>query len=536
MGFKMLLHSLLLAVYGFTSVFAAFGFTKSGDNYVIDAGSSNALVFQVSSTSCDINSILYRGTQLQYSGKGSHISSGLGTATVSVSQVTASGTSYIKVTCVTSTLTQYMVVKQAESNIYMATYITAEPSIGELRFIARLLPSVLPNEYPYGSASTTDGGTAIEGSDVFLVNGQTRSKFYSSTRFIDENVHCVNSDTIHACILTPQQESSSGGPFFRDIDNNNAGDSTNLYNYMNSGHVQTEAFRTGLHGPYIMSFSRDGIPTLKSFDTSFFSELSIQGYVAASGRGTVTGTASGVGSSFTPVVHWYNSAAQYWTKASSSGSFTSPAMKPGTYTMVLYQTEFKVASQSVTVSAGKATTSNIKSTLASHTSLFKIGEYDGQPTGFRNADKFQRMHPSDSRMSSWGPLTYTVGSSALTDFPMALFKSVNDPVTIKFTLSSAPSGTATLRIATTLSFAGARPQAKINSYTAAAPAAPTKIDSRGVTRGAYRGFGEVYDVSIPAGTLTSGSNTITISVISGSSGDTFLNPNFIFDTVELFTG
>lgn len=376
----------------------------------------------------------------------------------------------------------------------------------------------------------------IPGAISFLVNGQTRSKFYSSTRFIDENVHCVNSDTIHACILTPQQESSSGGPFFRDIDTNNAGDSTNLYNYMNSGHVQTEAFRTGLHGPYVMTFSRDGIPALKSIDTSFFGELSIQGYVAASGRGTVTGTASGVGSSFTPVVHWYNSAAQYWTKASSSGSFTSPAMKPGTYTMVLYQTEFKVASQSVTVSAGKATTSNIKSTLASHTSLFKIGEYDGQPTGFRNADKFQRMHPSDSRMSSWGPLTYTVGSSALTDFPMALFKGVNDPATIKFTLSSAPSGTATLRIATTLSFAGARPQAKINSYTAAAPAAPTKIDSRGVTRGAYRGFGEVYDVSIPAGTLVSGSNTITISAISGSSGDTFLNPNFIFDAVELFTG
>lgn len=166
MGFKMLLHSLLLAVYGLTSVSAAFGYTESGDNYVIDAGSSNALVFQVSATSCDINSILYRGTQLQYSGKGSHISSGLGTATVSVSQVTVSSVSYIKVTCVTSTLTQYIVVKQAESNIYMATYITAEPSIGELRFIARLLPAVLPSEYPYGVVSTTDGGTAIEGSDV----------------------------------------------------------------------------------------------------------------------------------------------------------------------------------------------------------------------------------------------------------------------------------------------------------------------------------------------------------------------------------
>jgi rhamnogalacturonan endolyase len=330
------------------------------------------------------------------------------------------------------------------------------------------------------------------------------------------------------CIMTPQQESSSGGPFFRDIDSNNAGASTNLYNYMNSGHVQTEAFRTGLHGPYVMQFSRSGVPSVKSVDVSWFGELGITGYVAASGRGKVTGTASGVGSSFQAVVHWYNSAAQYWTVASSSGSFTSPLMKPGTYTMVLYQTELKVAGSSVTVSAGKTTTANIASTFGTaHNTLWKIGEYDGQPTGFRNADKFLRMHPSDTRMSSWGPLTYTVGSSALGDFPMAVFKSVNNPVTIKFTLASAPGAAATLRIATTLSFAGSRPQAVVNSWTGPAPSAPTKIDSRGVTRGAYRGYGEVYDVSIPSGTLVKGSNTITISSLSGSSGDAFLSPNFV---------
>ncbi|KAG4217029.1 hypothetical protein PC116_g34490, partial [Phytophthora cactorum] len=157
---------------------------------------------------------------------------------------------------------------------------------------------------------------------------------------------------------------------------------------------------------------------------------------------------------------------------------------------------------------------------------WKIGEYDGQPTGFLNADKCLRMPPSDKRMSPWKPATFTVGSSALNEFPMALFQTVNNPVTIKFNLKSAP-GAATLRIATTLSYNGARPQAKINSFTAKAPAAPAKIDSRGVTRGAYRGHGEVYDVSIPAGTLVAGDNTITITSISGSSGTTFLNPNFV---------
>ena len=88
-----------------------------------------------------------------------------------------------------------------------------------------------------------------------------------------------------------------------------------------------------------------------------------------------------------------------------------------------------------------------------------------RPTGFRNADKQLRMHPSDSRMDSWSS-TYTVGSSSLSDFPMAVFKSVNNPVTIKFTATSAQTGAATLRIGTTLSFAGGRPQATVSDSVA----------------------------------------------------------------------
>lgn len=270
-------------------------------------------------------------------------------------------------------------------------------------------------------------------------------------------------------------------------------------------------------------------------DTTFFSELGITGYVAASGRGTVIGKASGVDSKFQRVLHWYNKDAQYWAYTNSNGDFTSPSMKPGTYTQVLYQGEFKAGSSSITVSAGKTTTANIAASTQARSTIWQIGDWDGQPNGFRNADKQLRMHPSDSRMSSWGPLTYTVGSSSLDSIPMALFKGVNTPLAIKFTLTSAQaSGAATLRVGTTLSFAGARPSASINSYNAATPAAPTKIDSRGVTRGAYRGFGEVYDYQIPAGTLIAGSNTINLNVASGSSGDLYLSPNVILDAIELF--
>jgi rhamnogalacturonan endolyase len=79
----MLLKGLLLATVACSpSALAAFGVNKSGDNIVVDAGATNALVFTVNAKSCDITSIKYRGEELQSSSKGSHISSGLGSATV----------------------------------------------------------------------------------------------------------------------------------------------------------------------------------------------------------------------------------------------------------------------------------------------------------------------------------------------------------------------------------------------------------------------------------------------------------------------
>lgn len=65
---------------------AAFGVTDNGDSYTIDANSPNPLQFTVDQASCDITSIVYYGSEFQYSGKGSHIGSGLGSATVSATQ------------------------------------------------------------------------------------------------------------------------------------------------------------------------------------------------------------------------------------------------------------------------------------------------------------------------------------------------------------------------------------------------------------------------------------------------------------------
>ncbi|KAG7091923.1 hypothetical protein E1B28_008317 [Marasmius oreades] len=543
----MLAYFLVYAALLLPPVWAAFGLTESGNSYVVDT--DGGLVFTVDKTSGDVTSMKYNGKEAQDSSKHSQISSGIGATCGWVR--TGNSNNYIKITCTTSTLTHYYVAKYKDPSIHMATYTTAEPSVGELRYIARLARSTVPNGY---AASNVDGGSAIEGSDVFLVNGQTRSKFYSSRQFIDDQVHGVTGSAIgiYMVIYGNGYEASSGGPFFRDI-NNQGGSVQELYFCeciatfscehtsdgifvridMNSGHTQTEGWRTGLHGPYALVFTSGAAPSA-NIDPLFWEGLGVQGYVGNSGRGRVSGKASGFPSQFASLISvgFSNSQNQYWVRTDTSGNFVTPYMKPGTYTMTLYKVELAIGSQSATVSAGGTTSANIASSEANPAVIWQIGDFDGTPRGFLNADKIETMHPSDSRMASWGGKTFTVGNNVNT-FPMAIFKDIGG-VTIKFTLTSSQLGARTLQIGTTLAFAGGRPVVVVNSWTSAIPAIPSQPDSRGVTRGTWRGNNIMYTYNIPAGTLIAGTNTISITVASGSSGAQFLSPNIVFDALRLY--
>lgn len=69
---------------------------------------------------------------------------------------------------------------------------TAEPSIGELRFIARLKSNLLTTSAFPQSYSGSGTAGAVEGSDVYKDgSGYTYSKFYSSVRFIEDKCHWV---------------------------------------------------------------------------------------------------------------------------------------------------------------------------------------------------------------------------------------------------------------------------------------------------------------------------------------------------------
>ncbi|KAI1098730.1 polysaccharide lyase family 4 protein [Jackrogersella minutella] len=507
---------------------AAFGLTTTSDKYKVDT--NGGLVFEVNRANGDITSLQFNGVEYQGNSKASAINSGLGTSQLSAETI---DDKYVKITAKSSSLPviQYYVAKPDDATVYMATYITGEVDPGELRWLARLRQDSLPTGV-HGEVGNNIGCTAFEGKDTFRCsNGQTRCKMYTSDRFIDDQVHGVSGSNAAVWMIMPSTayETSSGGPFMRDINSQTGSSDQELYWYMNSGHVRTEAWRFGLMGPYAMKFTKGDQPS-SDLDTSFFGNLDVQGYIPESQRGSVSGSASGVPSGFEAVVHWYNDKAQYWVKA-TNGAFKSPPMKPGTYTMKLYKGEYEVANDTVAVTAGSDTAKNIDSKEPNPSVVWRIGDFDGRPLELKNGDKIERMHPSDTRMGTWGG-TFTVGQSSARDFPMALFSKTGGNVKVNFNLDADQVRDLTLRVGTTLSFKGGRPSAAIGSWAGKDPGAPKLIDSRGVTRGAYRGYGEVYTWTVPASALKNGENTLTLGVY-GSGDQDYLSANYIVDAMEL---
>jgi rhamnogalacturonan endolyase len=332
------------------------------------------------------------------------------------------------------------------------------------------------------------------------------------------------------------RESSLGGPFFRDIQNQ-SGTDTEVYNYMNSGHAQTATFiRTGLHGPSALMFTGGTAPAAVP-DMSWMGTLGLAGWVLPSGRGKVIGNGLlGRDTNYVYTVGFENTTAQYWTRATASGTFGSYNMKPGPYKMTVYKNELAVYTENVTVNAGAATTLNTRTINADPSAaaaVWRIGNWDGTPNELKNGQTFPIRHPADVRNAAWGPTTYAVGSATNT-FPAAQWKTnANSPTRVTFNLSAAQIANRTVRIGITTANNGGRPGIRINNWSAPIPAPSEQADSRSLTIGTYRGNNTMVTYAVPASAFVAGLNTMTIEVVSGQSGDKFLSPGFSYDALDM---
>ncbi|QLG37717.1 hypothetical protein HW560_06100 [Paenibacillus sp. E222] len=502
--------------------------TDNGSRIEVNTGAG--LVYTVNKTNGDIISAKMNGTELNGSSKGSHIGSGLGSANVTWN--TSPSGSTVLITVSTSTLTHYYSSRGGENIIYMATYVTAEPSVGELRYIFRGNGSVLTG-VPANSNNRNNTG-AIESQDVFgYANGQSTSKYYGNDQAKDLTIRGVTGSGVGVFMAYGNREKSSGGPFFRDIQFQSGGD-TEVYNYMNSGHAQTENWRMGLHGPYALIFTTGATPSVPDF--SWMSGLNLTGWVSSRGNVVLNGL-SGMDTGYAYTVGFANSNAQYWVNASSSGAAAKYSMIPGTYTMTVYKGELAVYTESVNVTGGSTTTLNtrtINNDPSKASSIWRIGNWDGTPSEFLNGQTIPIRHPSDSRNPSWGPVSYATGS-ATNKFPAIQFRGQNSPTTVTFSLNSSQAASShVLNIGITAAYNNGRPSVTINGQTLTSPAASSQPNSRSFTIGTYRGNNSTFSWNIPASYFVNGSNSITITPISGSSDlGNWLSAGWVYDCVEL---
>ncbi|KOV69321.1 rhamnogalacturonan lyase B N-terminal domain-containing protein [Streptomyces sp. MMG1121] len=520
---------------------AGFGWSDDGSNYVVDTGAS--LVFKVSKTNGDLTSLVYKGTEYQgYGGKNSHVESGLGTSTVTLAQ---SGPT-ILVSVAHGTLRHYYAARSGENNIYLWTG-KADSSVTATRYIVRVKAGLFPNDEPDSYTHTT---STIEASDVFAKSdGQTRSKHYSGHRVIDYDYIGWTTGGVGLWIVRSNHEKASGGPFYRSLLRHQSADGGGLYEILYYGENQTESERYGLQGPYVIALTDGGAPSSALYHdtltTAWADSLGISGYVPDSGRGRVAGvgiTGRDTASAYT--VGLANSSAQYWgTARASDGYFSVSRVLPGVYTLTVHKGELAVYSTQVTVSAGARSTLNTiaipSSNDPSHANaIWRIGTWDGTPSGLKNADLMTYAHPSDVRATAWSGNVVIGSGSETSAFPCYLWKDVNSGLLVHFKLTAAQAAAAhTLRIGVTTAYANGRPQVTVNgTWTSAIPSPPTQPGTRSLTVGSYRGNNHTFTYSVPASawlTDTSQYNVLKIDVVSGSGTTGYLSAGTAIDAIDL---
>ncbi|GAB2716492.1 rhamnogalacturonan lyase B N-terminal domain-containing protein [Streptomyces bullii] len=524
-----------------TASAAGFGWRDDGSHYVVDTGAQ--LVFKVSKSNGDLTSLVYRGTEYQgYGGRNSHIESGLGSSAVSIRQ---SG-STILVSVTYGTLKHYYAARSGENNIYLWTN-KADTSVSATRYIVRVKAGLFRNDQP---DSYTYAPTAIEASDVFRKSdGQTRSKHYARLRVMDYSYVGWSAGQVGLWMVRSNHEKASGGPFYRSLLRHQSADGGGLYEILYYGQNQTEAERFGLQGPYVIAFTDGGAPSSSLFPgtltTPWADSLGLLGYVPASGRGRVAGVGiSGRDTAYPYTVGLANSAAQYWGSArAADGYFSVGGVLPGTYTLTVHKGELAVLTTSVSVSAGGTTTLNTLAVPSSNdpadaNAIWRIGDWNGTPGGFKNADLMTYAHPSDVRAAAWTGNVVIGSGSETSAFPCYLWKDVNSGILVYFRLTAAQAAAAhTLRIGVTTAYADGRPQVTVNdTWTSAVPAPPTQPNTRSLTNGSYRGNNHTFTYSVPASawrTDTGQYNVLRIDIVSGSGSTGYLSAGTSIDAIDL---
>jgi rhamnogalacturonan endolyase len=237
--------------------------------------------------------------------------------------------------------------------------------------------------------------------------------------------------------------------------------------------------------------------------------------------------------------HWQyqGKAYQYWAKAAKDGSFTIRGVRPGTYTLYAFTKgavgEFSKENITVKAAAGLDIGDVVWTvTHPGKTIAWEIGVPDRLPAEFRHGgtdywepflyEQFVKEFPN--------PIEYNVAEK---NFATALnyVQNVYDGKPWKwrlnFELAKVPAGEATL----TLAFAGSdRMRLKVyaNDETKElAVVTPPNAGGNGLVREAQHARYGLSYVTIPAGRLRAGKNTITLEGVSSTARSCYVSYDYI---------
>ncbi|MFO0928754.1 MAG: polysaccharide lyase family protein [Gemmataceae bacterium] len=231
---------------------------------------------------------------------------------------------------------------------------------------------------------------------------------------------------------------------------------------------------------------------------------------------------------------------QFWVKAGADGGFSIPHVRPGTYTLVAFADgavgEF--ARPDVRVEAGKTLDLGVVRWTVPHRGkriAWEIGVPDRTAREFRHGDDyFQGFLWKQFDREFANPLEYTIGKSVPArdwNYAQARYTHGARPVAhdwrSHFDLPTAPAGDATLTLAIA-SAQRARIQVYVNDGTRpVAEVTPAVQGGNALLReGIHAKYGVEY-VTIPAGHLKAGKNTIGLVLASVRGADTHVMYDYL---------
>jgi len=522
-----------------------FSIVESDEFYTVNTGGN--ITFKIrrkdygSSTRSpgDLASIIYKGNEYLDPLRGSQINAGFDWLYNDTNEVSVTadniGNDIIKITVQAGYLTHYYICRNGDDNIYMGTTFSHQPEAQDnVRFILRSNSNLLP----HGPEPSNLHGTTktIESADIFSTDeGITRSKHYSNQRLKDWDYIGATGSNVGLWIVRGNSEGMSGGPFYRSLLNQGAADQEITY-IINYGMAQTDVFRKNILNLYTIVFTDGSSPATP--DLEWMSDLNLGGWIKDDKRGKVSGkVVSGLNKEKEYTVGFSNDNAMYYSDISPlTGEFSSPYMIPGEYKIDIFKNELSVFNSLISVNPGDIVDFgdiNIDSDPSMADCLWRIGEWDGSPKEFVNGDKINIMHPSDVRMTAWGPTEYCIGTSLPDkDFFSYQWVDINSNIKISFNIESDELKDYRLRIGITTSSQGGRPEVNLNGLVIKSGAS-MQPKTRNITVGTYRGNNVMYTFDIPSKNLVIGNNNIILNVISGSGGKGWLGPSVSFDAIDL---